>query len=69
MTAQDYLTALNVIREIQRKQTFSTGRSAPYLSQTLQEIEMYCPLDFSNTGGRLIKDKILDSYSGKLFNV
>lgn len=67
MTAQDYLTALQVIREIQRKQAFSTGRSAPYLSQTLQEIEMYCPLDFSSTCGRLIKDKMLDSYSGKIF--
>lgn len=68
MTAQDYLIALKVIREIQRKQAFSTGRSELYLSQTLQEIEMYCPLDFSKTGGRTIKDKILDSYTGKLFN-
>lgn len=68
MKAADYLTALNVIREIQRKQAFSTGRSELYLSQTLQEIEMYCPLDFSKTGGRMIKDKMLDSYSGKLFN-
>lgn len=69
MTAKDYLTALNVIREIQRKQAFSTGRSSIHLSQTLQDIEMYCPLDFSKTGGRLIKDKMLDSYSGKLFIV
>lgn len=68
MTAKDYLTALKVIREIQRKQAFSTGRSELYLSQTLREIEMYCPLDFSNTGGRMIKDKMLDSYNGKLFN-
>ena len=69
MTANDYLTALNVVREIQRKQAFSTGRSELYLSQTLQEIEMYCPLDFSKTGGRMIKDKMLDSYSGKLFSL
>ncbi len=68
MSANDYLTALKVIREIQRKQAFSTGRSSEYLVQTLQEIEMYCPLDFSKTGGRMIKDKILDSYNGKLFN-
>lgn len=68
MTAKDYLIALKVIREIQRKQAFSTGRSELYLSQTLQEIEMYCPLDFSETGGRMIKDKILDSYNGNLFS-
>ena len=69
MTAQDYLTALRVIREIQRKQAFVTGCSATHLSLTLQDIEMYCPLDFSHTGGRLIKNKLIDSYSGKLFNV
>ena len=69
MTVTDYLTALKVIREIQRKQAFSTGRSAMHLSQTLQDIEMYCPLDFSKTGGRLIKDKLLDSYSGTLFHI
>lgn len=68
MTAKDYLTALNVIREIQRKQAFSTGRSAEHLAFTLQEIEMYCPLDFSKTGGRMIKDEMLSSYNGKLFN-
>lgn len=69
MTAQDYLIALRVIREIQRKQAYCYGQSKPYLAETLQEIEMYCPLDFSKTGGRLTKDKLLDSYSGKLFNV
>lgn len=69
MTAKDYLTALKVIREIQRKQAFSKGRSELYLSQTLHEIEMYCPLDFSKTGGRLTKDLILEAYSGKLFSV
>ncbi len=67
MTAKDYLTALKVIREIQRKQVFSTGRCAEHLALTLQEIEMYCPLDFSKTGGRMIKDIMLDSYNGKLF--
>ena len=69
MSAKDYLTAVKVIREIQRKQAFSTGRSADYLAQTLQEIEMYCPLDFSPTGGRMIKYKLLDSYNGNLFNI
>ena len=68
MTAKDYLTALQVIREIQRKQAFSTGRSSLHLSQTLQDIEMYCPLDFSKTCGRLIKDQLLDSYNGNLFS-
>ena len=69
MTAKDYLIALKVIREIQRKQAYCSGQSKPYLAETLKEIEMYCPLDFSKTGGRLIKDKLLDLYSGKLFNV
>ena len=69
MTANDYLIALQVIREIQRKQTYCIGQSKPFLAETLKEIEMYCPLDFSKTGGRLIKDKLLDLYSGKLFNV
>ena len=44
MTAKDYLTALKVIREIQRKQAYCTGSSKPYLADTLKEIEMYCPL-------------------------
>ena len=56
MTAKDYLTALKVIREIQRKQAYCTGSSKPYLADTLKEIEMYCPLDFSNSGGRVTKD-------------
>ena len=49
MTAKDYLTALKVIREIQRKQAYSSGQSKPYLADTLKEIEMYCPLDFSKS--------------------
>ena len=68
MTAQDYLTALKVIREIQRKQAFSSGSSKPYLSETLKEIEMYCPLDFSKSGGRVTKNVILSCYNGNLFN-
>lgn len=68
MTAQDYLTALKVIRDIQRKQAFSTGSSQPYLAETLKTIELYCPLDFSKSGGRVTKDVILSCYSGKLFN-
>ena len=68
MKAQDYLTALAVIREIQRKQTYCTGRSDPFLAQTLSTIELYCPLDFSKTGGRVVKRDILNVYNGKLFN-
>lgn len=67
MTAKDYLTALKVIREIQRKQAYCSGRSKPYLADTLKEIEMYCPLDFSKTGGRVIRDVLLGCYDGKLF--
>lgn len=67
MTAKDYLIALKVVREIQRKQTYSTGRAGVHLARTLQDIEMYCPLDFSSTCGRLIKDKMLESFSGNLF--
>lgn len=69
MTAQDYLTALKVIREIQRKQAFSSGTTQPFLAETLKAIELYCPLDFSKTGGRVTKDVILSSYTGKLFNI
>lgn len=68
MTAQDYLTALKVIREIQRKQAYCSGRSEPYLAETLKEIEMYCPLDFSKSGGRVTEKVILSSYSGNLFS-
>lgn len=68
MTAKDYLTALKVIREIQRKQAYCTGFSKPYLALTLKEIEMYCPLDFSKTCGRVIKDTILSCYNGNLFS-
>ena len=68
MTAKDYLTALRVIREIQRKQAYCSGRSEPYLADTLKEIEMYCPLDFSKSGGRVTERVILSSYNGNLFN-
>lgn len=67
MTAKDYLIALKVIREIQRKQAYCSGQSKPYLAETLKEIEMYCPLDFSATGGRVTQKVILNCYSGKLF--
>ena len=69
MTAQDYLIALKVIREIQRKQAFSTGTSQPFLADTLKTIELYCPLDFSKSGGRVTKEVLLSSYNGKLFNI
>lgn len=68
MIAEDYLTALKVIREIQRKQAYCTGSSKPYLAETLKEIEMYCPLDFSKSGGRITKDTILSCYNGNLFS-
>jgi len=69
MTAKDYLTALKVIREIQRKQAFSTGTSQPFLADTLKTIELYCPLDFSKTCGRVTEKVLLSSYNGKLFNI
>lgn len=68
MTANDYLTALKVIREIQRKQAHCSGQSKPYLAETLKEIEMYCPLDFSKTCGRVTQKVLLSCYNGKLFN-
>ena len=68
MTAQDYLIALKVIREIQRKQAYCSGQSKPYLADTLKEIEMYCPLDFSKSGGRVNDKVILSCYTGKLLN-
>lgn len=68
MTAKDYLTALKVIREIQRKQAYCSGQTKPYLAETLKEIEMYIPLDFSKSGGRVTKDVVLSCYSGSLIN-
>ena len=68
MTAQDYLIALKVVREIQRKQAYCSGTSQPFLSETLKAIELYCPLDFSKRGGRVTKKSILSCYNGKLFN-
>lgn len=67
MTANDYLTALKVIREIQRKQAFSTGSSQPFLADTLKTIELYCPLDFSKTCARVTKEVLLSTYTGNLF--
>lgn len=69
MTAQDYLTALKVIREIQRKQAFSSGTSQPFLAETLKTIELYCPLDFSKSGGRVTQKKIMSCYNGNLFGI
>lgn len=69
MTAKDYLIALRVIREIQRKQAYCSGQSKPYLAETLKDIEMYCPLDFSKTGGRVTQKVILRSYNGSLFSI
>ena len=68
MTAKDYLTALKVIREIQRKQAHCTGMSQPFLAETLKAIELYTPLDFSMTCGRSLQEVILNCYNGKLFN-
>lgn len=69
MTAKDYLIAIKVIREIQRKQAYCTGSSKPYLADTLKEIEMYCPLDFSKSGGRVTKKTIMSCYNGNLFSI
>ena len=69
MTARDYLTALKVIREIQRKQAYRCGSSDSYLAETLKTIELYCPLDFSKSGGRVTEKSIMSVYSGQLFNV
>lgn len=69
MTAQDYLTALKVIREIQRKQAFCSGQSQPFLAETLKTIELYCPLDFSKSGGRVTLKSIISAYEGSLFSV
>ena len=68
MTAKDYLTALKVIREIQRKQAYCSGQSKPYLAETLKEIEKYCPLDFSKSGGRVTNQTLLSCYNGILFS-
>ena len=68
MTAKDYLTALKVIREIQRKQAYCTGQTKLCLAETLKEIEMYCPLDFSKSGGRVTKEVLLSAYSSDLFH-
>ena len=67
MTAKDYLTALKVIREIQRKQAFCSGSCQPFLAETLKTIELYCPLDFSKSGGRVTDKTILSCYDGNLF--
>lgn len=66
MKAADYLTALRVIREIQRKQAYRSGSCDPWLAQALSTIELYIPLDFSKSGGRVTKDVILRSYDGNL---
>lgn len=68
MTAKDYLIALKIIREIQRKQAFCSGSSQPFLAETLKTIELYCPLDFSKSGGRVTEKTILSCYNGKLFS-
>lgn len=67
MKATDYLIALKVIREIQRKQVSRLGSADPWLSQTLQSIELYTPLDFSSTAARSVKFDMISAYSGKLF--
>ena len=66
MTAKDYLTALKVIRDIQRQQAYCTGKCEPYLAETLKAIEYYCPLDFS-LSGRFSRRQFYDAYGGTLF--
>ena len=65
MTAKDYLIALKVIREIQRKQAFRSGYTQPFLAETMKTIELYCPLDFSKSGGRVTKAVLLGVYNSK----
>lgn len=67
MTAKDYLTALKVIREIQRKQAYCSGYSQPFLANTLKTIELFIPLDFTKSGGRVTENVILSCYNGNLF--
>lgn len=67
LKANDYLTALKVVREIQRKQAYVSGKCDPSLVKALQAIEMYCPLDFSKTCGRVTDIKLLETYNGNLF--
>ena len=67
MNAQDYLTALKVVREIQRKQAYSRGYADLCLAQTLQIIEMYTPLDFSHTCARVTRMELIKTFDGKLF--
>ena len=68
MTAKDYLIALKVIREIQRKQAYCSGTSQPFLAETLKTIELYCPLDFSKSG-RVTEKTLMSCYNGNLFNI
>ena len=68
MTAQDYLTAMKVIREIQRKQAYCSGQSDPSLAKALSFVEVFCPLDFSKSGGRVTDKVILNVYNGNLFS-
>ena len=69
MTARDYLTALKVIREIQQKQAYCSGQSQPFLAETLKTNELYIPLDFSKSGGRVTEKRIMSAYNGSLFSV
>ena len=68
MTAKDYLTALKVIREIQREQAYCSGQSDPSLAKALSFVELFCPLDFSKSGGRVTEKTILSCYNGNLFS-
>ena len=68
MTAKDYLTALKVIREIQRKQAYCSGQSDPSLASALSFVELFCPLDFSKSGGRVTEKTILSCYNGNLIS-
>ena len=68
LKAQDYLTALKVVREIQRKQAYVSGRCDPSLVTAVQLIELFCPLDFSKTGGRVTEAALLNTYNGNLFS-
>ena len=57
------------LREIQRKQAYCSGSPKPFLAETLKTIELYCPLDFSKSGGRVTEKSIMSAYNGQLFSV
>ena len=48
---------------------YCSGQSQLFLAETLKTIELYCPLDFSKSGGRVTEKSIMSAYDGSLFSV